>query len=60
MQKRWEKNLSAKKELEKIIPLNRVGKPADISNAVMFLLSDQSSYITGTEIIIDGGITSKP
>lgn len=60
MQKRWKKNLSVKKKLEKIIPLNRVGKPTDISNSVMFLLSDQSSYITGTEIIIDGGITSKP
>jgi len=30
------------------------------SNASMFLLSDQASYITGTELIVDGGITSKP
>ena len=60
MQKRWKKNLSAKKKLEKIIPLKRVGKPTDISNTIMFLLSDQSNYITGTEIIIDGGITAKP
>ena len=60
MQKRWKKKPSTKKKLEKIIPLNRVGKPEDISNTVMFLLSDQSDYITGTEIIIDGGITAKP
>ncbi len=60
MQKRWRKNMSAKKKLEKMIPLNRVGKPADISNAIMFLLSDQSNYITGTEVIIDGGFTAKP
>ena len=60
MQKRWKKNPSAKKNLEKTIPLNRVGKPADISNTVMFLLSDQSNYITGTEFIVDGGITAKP
>ena len=60
MQKRWKKNMSAKKKLEKIIPLNRVGKPTDISNAIMFLLSDQSNYITGTEVIIDGGFTAKP
>ena len=60
MQKRWKKNPSAKKKLAKIIPLNRIGKPKDISNTVMFLLSDQSNYITGTEIIIDGGITAKP
>ena len=60
MQKRWKKNVSAKRRLEKIIPLNRVGKPIDISNTIMFLLSDQSNYITGTEIIVDGGITAKP
>ena len=60
MQKRWKKKPSAKRNLEKIIPLNRVGKPSDISNTIMFLLSDQANYITGTEIIVDGGITSKP
>ena len=60
MQIRWKKNPTAKKKLEEFIPLNRVGKPEDISNACMFLLSDQANYITGTEIIVDGGITSKP
>ncbi len=60
MQKRWKKNPKAKKNLEKIIPLQRVGKPQDISNACMFLISDQANFITGTEIIVDGGITSKP
>ena len=60
MQKRWKKNPKTKKNLEKFIPLQRVGKPQDISNACMFLLSDQADYITGTEIIVDGGITSKP
>ena len=60
MQVRWKKNPKAKKKLEKFIPLNRVGKPEDISNASMFLLSDQANYITGTELIVDGGITSKP
>ena len=60
MQKRWKNNPSAKKKLAKIIPLNRIGEAKDISNTVMFLLSDQSNYITGTEIIIDGGITAKP
>ena len=60
MQIRWKKNPKAKKNLEKFIPLKRVGKPEDISNASMFLLSDQANYITGTELVIDGGITSKP
>ena len=60
MQIRWKKNPKAKKNLEKFIPLQRVGKPEDISKASIFLLSDQASYITGTELIVDGGITSKP
>ena len=60
MQIRWKKNPSTKKNLEKFIPLNKVGKPEDISNASIFLLSDQASYITGTELIVDGGITAKP
>ena len=60
MQVRWKKNPEVKKKLEKFIPLNRVGKPEDISNASIFLLSDQANYITGTELIVDGGITSKP
>jgi len=60
MQIRWKKNPNAKKNLEKFIPLNKVGKPEDISNASLFLLSDQASYITGTELIVDGGLTAKP
>ncbi len=60
MQIRWKKNPKAKKNLEKFIPLKRVGIPADISNASLFLLSDQANYITGTEIIVDGGLTAKP
>ena len=60
MQKRWKKNPSAKKNLEKLIPLKKVGKPEDIANVCMFLLSNEANYITGTEIVVDGGITSKP
>ncbi len=38
-------------------PLQRYGQPQDIANAAVFLLSDASSWITGTEIIVDGGIS---
>ncbi len=60
MQIRWKKNPKAKNSLEKFIPLNRVGKPEDIVNSAVFLLSDEANYVTGTEIIVDGGLTAKP
>ena len=60
MQDRWKKNPKLKKNLEENIPLKRVGKSKDISSCVMFLLSDESQYITGTEIVVDGGVTAKP
>ena len=60
MQERWKKNPESKKNLSKVIPLKRVGKPSDIANSTMFLLSDESSFITGTELIVDGGLRAKP
>lgn len=38
------------------IPLGRVGQPSEVANLVLFLASDKSSFITGTEHIIDGGM----
>ncbi len=41
------------------IPMGRVGKPQELANAALFLLSDGASYITGIELIVDGGILLK-
>lgn len=60
MQDRWKKDPKSKKNLSKFIPLQRIGRPEDIANVVIFLLSDNSDYITGSEITVDGGLTAKP
>jgi NAD(P)-dependent dehydrogenase (short-subunit alcohol dehydrogenase family) len=43
------------KMLSTSVPLGRLGKPDEIAKAVVFLASDDSSYITGTELFVDGG-----
>ncbi len=47
------RNASAKRH-----PLNKIGKPEELANAVHFLLSDESSWITGQILHVDGGISS--
>jgi len=49
-------NENEKIEILKKIPLNKFGKPEDISKLAMFLISDEASYITGQTISIDGGL----
>ena len=39
-----------------MVPLRRAGTPRDIASVVAFLLSDEASYVTGAEIVIDGGL----
>lgn len=51
-----EKDPDVFKRLAKIYPLRRVGTPEDIANAAYFLVSDQASWITGTTLVVDGGL----
>jgi NAD(P)-dependent dehydrogenase (short-subunit alcohol dehydrogenase family) len=59
LQSIWKEDISKAKELERSIPINRLGKPEEVASVITFLLSDDASYITGTNTIIDGGFTSK-
>jgi 3-oxoacyl-[acyl-carrier protein] reductase len=46
----------AKEELKKLIPMERLGKPEDVAEAVLFLASEESSYVTGQVLNVNGGI----
>ncbi|MBS3101299.1 SDR family oxidoreductase, partial [Candidatus Woesearchaeota archaeon] len=45
-----------KKELDRMVPLGRIGTPKDIANVVVFLASPKAGYITGEAIRVDGGL----
>jgi NAD(P)-dependent dehydrogenase (short-subunit alcohol dehydrogenase family) len=45
-----------KQELAKTVPLARLGDPDEIARAVSFLASDESSYVNGVELFVDGGV----
>ncbi|MCU7796040.1 MAG: SDR family oxidoreductase [Candidatus Thiodiazotropha sp. (ex Semelilucina semeliformis)] len=55
----WE-TPEAEASLLKLIPYERVGDPADIAKAVVWLVSDESDYVTGTTLFVDGGMTLYP
>lgn len=50
---------AARTEIEHRYPLGRLADPVDVANAALFLASDESSYITGTDLIVDGGLLAR-
>ncbi|MBI5803298.1 SDR family oxidoreductase [Candidatus Pacearchaeota archaeon] len=55
---RIDKNSHALDDLLKSTPMGRGGHPEEVAQAVLFLLSESSSYINGAELIVDGGLTN--
>jgi NAD(P)-dependent dehydrogenase (short-subunit alcohol dehydrogenase family) len=41
------------------LPMGRVGTPEDVAYGVIYLASDESSFMTGSELVIDGGTTAE-
>jgi NAD(P)-dependent dehydrogenase (short-subunit alcohol dehydrogenase family) len=60
MQARWERDPEMKRRTAAGVPLGRVGTVEDMASACLFLLSDQASFITGTELLVDGGRLALP
>ena len=54
----WE-DPERRKRSELATPLGRYGKSIDVANAVLFLASDEAAYITGAELVVDGGFTAQ-
>jgi NAD(P)-dependent dehydrogenase (short-subunit alcohol dehydrogenase family) len=51
-------NRSGRQILEDLHPLGRLGRPEEVANMILFLLSDESSFSTGSEFVCDGGLTA--
>ena len=60
MQARWDGKDEVQAAVADHVPLGRIGTTQDIANACLFLLSDKAAFITGTELLVDGGRAAKP
>ena len=59
VQRRWDRYPTGLQFFEDQYPVRRTGRPVDIANAVVFLCSDEASFITGHALVVDGGLTAQ-
>jgi NAD(P)-dependent dehydrogenase (short-subunit alcohol dehydrogenase family) len=50
---------SARDRMEAMVPLGRFGTPAEVAALCVYLLSDESAFVTGAELTLDGGLTAQ-
>jgi NAD(P)-dependent dehydrogenase (short-subunit alcohol dehydrogenase family) len=48
---------TVREQMAQAVPMKRMGTPEALARVVMFLASDDSSYMTGSEVVVDGGLT---
>jgi NAD(P)-dependent dehydrogenase (short-subunit alcohol dehydrogenase family) len=49
----------ARARIEKAAPLGHMGEPNDVAAMILYLASDESKFVTGTEMVVDGGCTAR-
>ena len=50
-------NASIKEQREALVPIERIGNPVDIGEAVKYLISVNASYVNGMNLVVDGGVS---
>jgi NAD(P)-dependent dehydrogenase (short-subunit alcohol dehydrogenase family) len=50
---------AARAEMEAAYPGKRIAQPREVAQAVLFLASDEASFVSGTYLLVDGGLTAK-
>ena len=48
-----------RRQLDRLHPLGHVGEPEDIAYGILYLASDEAKFVTGSELVIDGGYTAQ-
>jgi NAD(P)-dependent dehydrogenase (short-subunit alcohol dehydrogenase family) len=50
---------AARKAVDELHPIGHMGEPDDIAYSILYLASDESKFVTGSELVIDGGYTAR-